>query len=425
MHFHPPFVHRVLVTLTGALLGAFWCSHLFAGDWPQILGPGRNGVAADEKIIDSFPAGGPKVVWERKVGQGYAGVVVGSGKLVLFHRVNDEEVVEGLDPVSGKPLWKQAFPATYAGGINPDNGPRCVPLIDRGNVYLFGAGSDLHSVTLDKGTRRWSRALAREFKIPDSYFGAGSTPIVEGDQILVNVGAKGHAGIVAFSLSDGKTVWEATDEQASYSSPTAVTLDGVRHLIFVTRLSALSLDPRDGKVRWQFPFGLRGPTVNAATPQVVDGRLFLSASYGIGAVCRTVGKTAAEELWTSHETMSSQSSTSVPYKKYLYGVDGRQDQPPSRLRCFDPATGKIQWTQEQFPVANLIVADGKLLICTADGSLILVRANPEQYQELARAKVLSATNPGVPALALPALSNGLLYVRDSQTLKCVDLRTAK
>lgn len=425
MHFHPPFVHRVLMALSGALVGAFWCSHLFAGDWPQILGPGRNGVAVDEKIADSLPASGPKTVWERQVGQGYAGLAVADGTLVLFHRVGDEEVVEGLNPVSGKPLWKRSFPATYAGGINADAGPRCVPLIHRGNVYLFGAGSDLYSVTLDKGAQRWSRALGQEFKIPDSYFGAGSTPLVEGDTLLVNVGGKGHAGIVAFSLSDGKTVWQATDEQASYSSPIAVTLDGVRHLIFVTRLSALSLDPRDGKVRWQFPFGLRGPTVTAATPQVVDGRLFLSASYGIGAVCRRIGKNAAEEVWASHETMSSQSSTSIPYKKYLYGVDGRQDQPPARLRCFDPTTGKVQWTQEPFPVANLIVADGKLVICTSDGTLILARANPEEYEELARAKVLTAKNPGVPALALPALSNGRLYVRDSQTLKCVDLRPAK
>jgi len=410
-----------LVALGGLLPEKY--SH--AGEWPQILGPARNGVAVDEKVVDSLPAKGPRIAWEYKVGQGYAGVAVADGRLVLFHRVGDQELIEALDPATGKRLWKKGFPATYSGGVNADQGPRCVPIIDRGNIYVFGAASDLHSITLDKGAERWSRALGRDYKIPESYFGAGSTPIVEGDQLLVNVGGRNGAGIVAFSIADGKTVWEATDEGASYSSPVAATVDGVRHMIFVTRLTTLSLNPRDGQVRWRFPFGERGPTVNAATPQVLGDLLFLSASYGIGAVCRKIGKDDTQEVWANHETMSSQSSTSVPYKGFLYGVDGRQDQPPSRLRCFDPRTGKIQWTKEAFPVANVLVADGKLVMCTAEGDLILASADSSRYRELGRAKILTATSPRIPSLALPALSNGLLYIRDSQTLKCVDLRPAK
>ncbi|HEY2253036.1 MAG TPA: PQQ-binding-like beta-propeller repeat protein, partial [Planctomycetaceae bacterium] len=194
----------------------------------------------------------------------------------------------------------------------------------------------------------------------------------------------------------------------------------VRHVIFVTRLNALSIDPDNGTVRWKFRFGAPGPTVNAATPQVVDGYLFLSASYGIGAVCRKIGKTAAEPVWDNNDTMSSQFSTSVPYEGYLYGVDGRQDMGRGRLRCFDPKTGKVQWTEEQFPIANLIVADGKLLIVTDDGELRLGRATPKACPELARARLAESTTR-----ALPALANGLLYVRDATSVKCVDLRRAK
>jgi outer membrane protein assembly factor BamB len=391
-----------------------------AGDWPQILGPDRNGVAVDEKLADSFPASGPAIVWEHPVGEGYAGVAVAEGVVVVFHRLEDQEVAEGLDAATGESVWKHAYPATYQGGVNPDRGPRCVPLIHKGNVYLFGAAGDLSSVVLKTGKKRWSRALESEYSIPPGFFGVGSTPIVEGDKLLVNVGGKKGCGIVAFALSDGKTVWKATDEKASYSSPTAATVDGVRHVIFVTRLSALSIDPEDGNVRWQFRFGDPGPTVNAATPQVIDGKLFLSASYGIGAVCRKIGKTAAEPVWANNNTMSSQFSTSVPLGGYLYGVDGRQDMAPSRLRCFDPKTGKILWTEESFPVANLIVADGKLVIVTDNGSLILAAASPKAYRELGRTKLARSETR-----ALPALANGLLYVRDKSALKCVDLRPAK
>lgn len=391
-----------------------------AGGWPQILGPTRNGVAVDEKLVDSFPSKGPRVVWEQPVGDGYAGVAVAEETAVVFHRVGNEEVVLGLDPLTGKPKWKQAFPATYAGGINADKGPRCVPLVYKGNVYLFGAGGDLHSVELKSGKKRWSRATERDYTIPQSFFGVGSTPIAEGDKLLVNVGGKSGAGIVAFNLADGKTAWQKTEEQASYSSPTAATIDGQRQVIFVTRLNALAVKPDDGTVLWEFPFGARGPTVNAATPLVVDGHLFLSASYGVGAVCRKLGKASAESLWANNSTMSSQFSTSVPQGEYLYGVDGRQDIPPARLRCFSLKTGKVQWTTEDFPVGNLILADGKLVIVTDDGSVVLAAASPESYRELGRARLF-----GDQTRALPALANGLLYARDSTTLKCIDLRPTK
>ncbi len=394
---------------------------LSAGDWPQILGPNRNGVAVGERLVESLPKRGLSVLWEHKVGDGYAGVAVADGHLVVFHRMGNEEVAEGLDPLSGRRQWEKRFPATYAGGINPDTGPRCVPLIHEGSVYLFGAAGDLHALDLATGEKRWFRAVGKDFPVAEqSYFGVGSTPIVEGTKLLANVGGKGSAGIVAFNLADGTTAWQSTDERASYSSPTAATIEGQRQVIFVTRLSALGINPDNGSVYWQFPFGARGPTVNAATPQVVDGYLFLSSSYGVGAVCRKLGKDSAAPVWANNDTMSSQFSTSVPVGKYLYGSDGRQDVPPVKLRCFDPKTGKIQWTKEGYRVANLIAADGKLVIVTDDGGLILAAASPEAYRELGHGtlSISSATR------ALPALSNGLLYVRDSTNLKCVDLRRA-
>jgi len=409
-----------IVGAFSALLAILAAGSSYAGDWPQILGPNRNGVAVDEHLVASFPAEGPAILWEHPVGEGFAGVAVADGMVIAFHRLENEEVVEAFDAQTGKSRWTRKYPATFSGGYSQDHGPRCVPLIDRGFVYLFGATGDLHCLNLKTGQERWSRAAGREFEAPDGFFGVGSTPIVEEDNLLVNVGGKKGSGIVAFRLADGKPVWQVSDEKASYSSPTATTVDGVRHVIFVTRLSAMSIDPASGKVRWQFPFGDRGPTVNAATPQVIDGHVFLSASYGIGAVYRKIGKTSADDVWANNETMSSQFSTSVPCEGLFYGVDGRVDIPPARLRCFDPRTGKVKWTKEGFPVANLIVADGKLVIVTDDGDLVLATPSPKSYSELARARIFRTTTR-----ALPALSNGRLYVRDTGTLKCVDLRSAR
>lgn len=386
------------------------------GDWPQILGPNRNGAAQNERIVDALPATGPAVVWEYPVGQGYAGVAVLRGRVIVFHRRENEEIVEALDAATGGPLWKQSFPTTYRGGIAPDNGPRCVPLVRDGRVFLYGAAGNLHCVSFDKGERIWSRPVAQEHRAPDGYFGAGSTPIVEGNKLLVNVGGRSGAGIVAFSLADGKTAWSATDEQASYSSPVATTLDGERHVIFVTRLNVVSIDPDYGGIRWSFPFGERGTTVNAASPVVFDGHVFVTASYGIGATFSRFGKKSVQQLWANDETLSSQYITCVVHEGLLYGSHGRADGALADLRCFEPKSGKIRWTDELFGTASLILADGKLILVRDDGTLVLVKASPEKYEELGRAQVLDTTTR-----ALPALAGGRLYVRDTRTLKCLEL----
>jgi outer membrane protein assembly factor BamB len=388
-----------------------------AGDWPQILGPQRNGIATDEKLTDRLPAAGPAVAWQKPVGSGLAGVAVVGGKLVLFHRQGEAEVVECLDAKSGKPHWKQSFPTRYVSTISPDDGPRCVPVVDGERVFVFGAGGGLHALSLSDGKKLWSHDCAEEFQAPEGYFGAGSTPIVEGQKLLVNVGgARNGAGVVAFDTASGKVVWKATDEQASYSSPVAATVDGVRHVIFATRLSALSLDPENGKVRFQFPFGARGPTVNAANPVVLDGHLFLTASYGVGAVWAKIGKTSAQTIWKNDSTLSSQYPTPIAHGGHLYGIDGRQDVGVARLRCIDPRTGKVLWSEEDFGMATLILADGKLVIVKSDGDLVLARPSPERFEKLAAARISDSTHR-----ALPALAGGLLYVRDESTLRCLDL----
>lgn len=386
-----------------------------AADWPQILGPDRNGTARDERVNTAW-GDGPAVVWERAVGEGFSGVAVAQGVAVLFHRDNDEEVVEGHDAETGKRLWKATFPARYSGGFIDDRGPRCTPVIHDGAVYLMGISGDLYALALKDGAKQWSRSVYKEFSAPEGYFGAGTTPIVEGDQLLVNVGGK-NAGIVAFALSDGKPTWKSTDELASYSAPVATTVKGERMVIFVCRLNCVAIDPRNGAERFRIPFGQRGPTVNGASPLVLDGHLFLSASYGIGARWVRLAPDAAEVVWSNDETMSSQYATCVGSADALYGIDGRDDVGVARLRCFSPKTGTVHWTQDRFGAGTLILAGDTLLVLKTDGTLVAVAADPEQFRELASARILKTTTR-----ALPALSNGRLYARDTRMLKCIDLR---
>jgi hypothetical protein len=192
-------------------------------------------------------------------------------------------------------------------------------------------------------------------------------------------------------------------------------------VIFVLRLNVVSVHPDTGKEQFRFPFGMRGPTVNAATPLVLGDELFVSASYGVGARLVRIAGDKPKTVWEEDDLMSSQYTTCIEKGGVLYGIHGRQDAGVAKLRAFDVRTRKVFWTKEDFGTGNLILADDKLIIMKTDGELILAEPTTEEFRPLARAKIFSDV-----VQPLPALADGLLYVRDTHTLKCLDLgKTAK
>jgi outer membrane protein assembly factor BamB len=388
------------------------------GDWPQILGPARNGVAAaDERLAAAWPAAGPREVWRRPVGAGYAGLAVVGTRAILFHRAADREVVEALDAATGATLWQADWPTRFQPQVGGGAGPLCTPVVQAGTVITYGAQGVLAAHDLTTGRQRWVRETHREFSAPEGYFGAGSTPLVIGDRVIVNVGGRGDAGIVAFALDTGATVWQRTAEAASYSAPVAVDVAGVPHALLVTRLSCLLVDAATGEVRWRFPFGQRGPTVNAATPLVLGGdRLLVTSAYGIGCVCAAFDGAAATPLWQGAGPLASQYCTPVLVGDHLYGVDGRDDLPPAEFVCVDAATGREAWRERLDAYGTLLVADGKLVVAKTDGELLLVRPDATRLEVLARCRPLAGT-----VRALPALAAGRLYLRDDATLTCLSV----
>lgn len=388
---------------------------VLAGDWPQILGVHRDGNAVDEKIIDRIPEAGPAQVWQAQIGSGFAGPVVSGGTLVQFHRIGNEDLLTAYDAATGTKRWSKGFKTSFEPQIVPDDGPRATPTIHDGRVYAFASNGGLYCVELKSGETIWERQTHKDFHAPEGYFGAGSSPLVEGKLLIVNVGGdRDGAGIVAFNLADGKTAWQATREQASYSSPIAVTLDGTRHLLCVTRLNFVSLDPISGKERFRTPFGKRGPTVNGAIPVLIKNQALLTASYEIGAELLTLRADRVDITWND-EVLSSQYTTPILQDGAVYGVDGRQDGGPVSLKCFDLQTRKVFWSQP-IPYATLISVDGKLLVMQTNGKLMMVALDKSANRELGSTSLLTGTTR-----ALPALADGRFYIRNENTLKCVSL----
>ena len=390
---------------------------VLAEEWPQFLGPTRNGVYDGLEVADAWPEQRSLLVWQKKVGQGFSGPVVAQNRLILFHRLGDRETVECLDANNGQQLWSFDYSTGYRDNFGFDEGPRSTPSISEGRVYTFGAEGVLHCLDLETGEKIWRVDPHRKFGVQKGFFGAACSPLVEGNQVLLNIGGKEGAGLVAFDRSTGKTLWTATNDEASYSSPIAASMGGTRHAFFFTRNGLVAADPATGKVRFQFRWRSRSQSsVNAATPLVVDDLIFLSASYRTGAVLLQLAGNNVKELWSSDDVLSNHYATSVYSEGYLYGFHGRQEYGPS-IRCVELKTGQVQWTVDRFGAGTVTLAGKHLLILRENGELILASATPKEFRTTARAQALPAT-----VRSYPALANGRLYARNETTLVCISLR---
>ncbi len=401
-----------------ALAVLLFSSVLTAGDWPQILGPGRDGIASGEQLLSSWPASGPREVWKTGVGQGFAGVSVRENRLVLFHRLGNEEVVEARSAGTGAEIWRSEFPCRYQSGMSSDAGPRCVPLISDEHVFVYGVTGVLRCLDVKSGDEVWSVDTWEKFSAPEGYFGAGSSPVLFQDRLIVNVGGRDNAAVVALSVKDGSILWQAFSDTASYSSPIVAGIKGQHHAIVVTRLNAVSLDPSDGRIRFQFPFGMRGPTVNGATPVLVGDHLFVSSSYRVGSVWAKIENDSSQPTSSGEDLLATQYATPVRYNGLLFAVDGRQDIGSATLKCIDPKKQTVLWEEGGFDYGSLIRVGEELLFLTFAGELMRFRADAAKFQPVQVSKVLNNTPRGY---RLPALSNGRLFVRDDQTLKCLQV----
>ncbi len=441
-------------------------------NWPQLLGPHANGISREIGLLDRWPTNGPLLVWEKQIGTGYSAPSVGGNQLVLHHRIGDEEIVEALEADTGKSLWRYAYASKFIDPYGYNNGPRSTPLLTSNRCYTLGAEGKLLCLDLMTGRKIWERDTAKDWDVPEAFFGVGSTPILEDNLLIVMVGGQPNSGVVAFNAQTGQTVWENVGrdnwqgmtmigwpgepkvnwmkhwKQASYATPVAATIHGRRHILCLMRQGLVSLDPGTGAVNFSRWFCAPvNESVNAATPVVVDDLIFISAAYyRVGAALLRVnpdGKSFGE-VWRSPRELREMDantgrpaspvlemhwSTPIYHDGYLYALSGRNE-PDARFRCVEIKTGKLMWDRDeswrtrggtQPPVygrGSMIMADGKLIVLGEGGLLGLFRVNPDQPDELSRVQMPQLK---YPCWTAPILAHKRLYLRSEERLICLDL----
>jgi outer membrane protein assembly factor BamB len=414
---------RCIPSLAVVLLTPF-CA--LAGEWPQWLGPTRDGVST-EKVAPWKAA--PDVAWRHKVGEGHSSPVVAGGKLFLHTRRAQpdkqkvfEEVLAAYDAKSGDLLWEKACGDTSNFSSLFGNGPRSTPCVDADRVYSLGVTGLLTCFDVEKGKQLWQKDVLKEFGAKNLFFGVSTSPLIVGDLLLVNVGGKDGASIVAFNKSNGDVAWKKLDDPASYSSPFLSGDGKERQAVFLTDKGLESLRPKDGELLWQYPFP-DGMNESATTPVRV-GDLVVASTIMSGSVALKLetkdGKPVVKEAWKNPD-LTCYFSTPMPVgKEHLYMVTGTATpfNPQATLHCVEASSGKVLWSKPKlgkYHACIIRTANDKLLVLADGGDLLLLEPDPKEYKELAKAKVCGET------WAHPALSNGRLYLRDAKELICLDL----
>ncbi|MEX0713693.1 MAG: PQQ-binding-like beta-propeller repeat protein [Pirellulales bacterium] len=391
-----------------------------ADDWPAFLGPNHDSRSPAVDLWTEWRKGA-RPVWEVPVGRGYSSPVVQGNRLVVMHRQQDEEVIDCLDAETGESVWRVGYPTSYSCPFEYSDGPYSTPALDGRQVYALSAEGELRCLKLGDGELVWRRAIMAECQADRGPFAAGTSPLVEGELVIVNAGGQSTgAGIVGVNKRSGEVVWTATNDGCGYATPVPATIHGRRYVFVVTRDNLVCLAP-EGKVHWSIPFHakLRDLGKFNATSPVVHGEHVFASAMGVGSLCvRMLPDGSYEEEWRVHQrVLGSQYANMAVIEGHLYGFSSSD----RTFRCLDIRSGELRWKMEgEFGrAAPFVAAEGRFIMLTEMGDLACVEINPQE------ARLASSTPEPLlkgPCYASPALSRGRLYLRDEEKLVCLDLR---
>jgi len=417
----------VIATIAGALNQSPNQVTAAAGsDWMQWGGPTRDFMSQSKGLASSWPAGGPKKLWSRALGEGHSSILVEGNRLYTMYRPagatdgrrGQEEVVAALDAVTGKTLWEFKYPAPTSGvDFSQGAGPHSTPLIVGDRLYATSSRRELFA--LDKATGRllWSHDFIKEYHAPEPGRGYSCSPLAYKDTLIVTVGGRDQAA-AAFDQKTGAVVWKAGSAEPSPASPILIDVDGQPQLVVFGGDRIAGMNPSNGQTLWSHPhktdWGL-----NISTPvwSPSDHLLFASAAYSSGSRALDLrhagGKTTVAEKWFNNR-MRVHIGTVIRLGDYAYGSSG--DFGPAFLSAVDMKTGRIVWQDRSFSRAQLLYADGKVILLDEDGNLGLATVAPDGVKVLARASVLQNL-----AWTPPTLAGTTLYVRDRKTIAAYNL----
>jgi outer membrane protein assembly factor BamB len=425
---------------------------LRADDWPQWLGPQRDGVWRETGIVEKLPADGLKYRWRVSIGGGYSGPAVAGGRVYVMDRqlakgatnpsspwgrgeIPGTERVLCLNQGDGKVLWQHEYDSAYT--VSYASGPRATPAVHDGKVYTLGAEGHLFCLDAEKGAVLWSRDFKKEFGIKTPVWGFAGHPLVDGKKLICLAGGEGGVA-VAFDKDTGKELWRALSaKEPGYAPPMVHEFAGKRQLIIWHPEAVNALDPETGNVFWTHP---TKPEVRSGmtipSPLKIGDRLFLTSFYN-GSLLLRVDSDKPSVVWQSRK-VSEKDTDGLHSVMATPLIEGGHIYSPcsyGQFRCLKLETGERLWEtfaptsgkSERWGHAFLVKQGDRSFIFSEKGDLIIAKLTPEKYEEISRAHLIDADNrdPGRPVVwSHPAFANRSVYARNDKEIVCVSLAAA-
>lgn len=381
-------------------------AHAARDYWTDFRGPNRDGVYQELTIRTNWSGLTP--MWKQLVGGGYASFVVGEGRAYTIEQRRGQEVVAAYDVQTGRELWTQGWNASFEESMGGD-GPRATPTYNEGRVYALGATGEFRCLDAKTGKPIWSKNILSDAGASNIQWGMSAAPLIVDDKVVVHPGGKNNSSFIAYNKNTGAVVWKSLNDEASYTSPMLVTLGGRKQILAVTASRVVGLAPENGSLLWEYPWS-NSASINVSQPIPVDAnRVFISAGYGKGAALFEVSGNRTRTIWENTQ-MKNKFQSSVLLNGYVYGLD------EGILTCLDVNTGERKWKGGRYGYGQLLLASGHLIVITEEGNLVLVKANPEKYEEITRIQALQGRSWNVPAI-----TNGKLLIRNATEMACYNI----
>lgn len=364
-----------------------------ADTWPQYRGANRDGIST-EKL--AFSAEAPTQVWKASIGIGFTSIAISDGLVYSSGNTDAKDTLHCLDAKTGKSVWTY----TYAQVLEPnlyEGGPNATPTVAGKNVYILAKDGFTACLDAKTGKEVWKKNLASEVGAAKPSWGFSGSPTVLGRALFLNIGSHG----TAVEAATGKVVWKSGGEAAGYAS--VIPMGGAKDasLLVFTKDALAGVDAASGRKLWSFPW-TTDHGVNSADPIMQGGQVFLSTGYNFGCGLVDISGGQPKEVW-KNKNMRNHFNACVLIDGHLYGFDD------SNLKCIDWKTGAVKWDKGGLGKGSLAAVNGKLVILSERGELVIADASPAAFTEISRTQALSGK-----CWSSPAIADGRIYCRNAK-----------
>ena len=406
------YVQALVFGLSISAIGTGLYSTAEAADWPNYRGPNHDGITSETNWSANWPTSGPKQLWKKSIGIGFSSMTISNGRVYTMGNTGrkgdnkEHDIVFCLDANTGREIWTHIYPCP----LQPkyyEGGTLSTPTVDGDVIYTISKMGHLFCLKAATGEVVWQKNMNQDygFKLPTWHF--SGSPLVMSEMLIFNLGTAG----VALNKTNGQIIWENGKDVCGYATPVPYKMDGQQCIALCAADAIKGVKLDDGKLLWEYPF-VNQHKVNPSDPIVVGNDVFASSGYNLGCVRVSINAGKAAKVW-QNKNMRNHINCSMFWKGYIYGFD------ESRLRCIDFKDGSVKWTDGSMGKGALMMsADGRMIIISDRGELVIAKANPEKFEPISRSQIL----PKRKSWTTPILANGKIYARNANgDMVCVDV----